>query len=287
MKKILLTILILIGLSINLFAIWPTDEVVSDIFSPDIHAVFVIALPTCTYDVHGSTIYITESQLNNILTSIEASSKAITQGLTNVKFEIHASSEGIVIALTKVSSDIIASSNAVVQALKDVGNQVVESSNAVVNAIDNVALEVKASSAGITQAIDNLGDQVVQSSNAITEKLTGIQGSLNAGTTIFNSNPQMLYSGQTIYKSSGTAGLLTSATGVTITVADKVKAFYFLYESPSGEYCKIEPSTWGVPIRLSDGKYSNILVDYPEAITFTISDMVVGSTLTWVVPVVK
>jgi hypothetical protein len=233
MKKILLTILILIGLSINLFAIWPTDEVVSDIFSPDIHAVFVIALPTCTYDVHGSTIYITESQLNNILTSIEASSKAITQGLTNVKFEIHASSEGIVIALTKVSSDIIASSN------------------------------------------------------AVTEKLTGIQGSLNAGTTIFNSNPQMLYSGQTIYKSSGTAGLLTSATGVTITVADKVKAFYFLYESPSGEYCKIEPSTWGVPIRLSDGKYSNILVDYPEAITFTISDMVVGSTLTWVVPVVK
>jgi hypothetical protein len=110
---------------------------------------------------------------------------------------------------------------------------------------------------------------------------------LAAGTTTYEKNPAKLYEGQTIYKSSGTAGKLTSASGITITITDKVTNYSFLYESPTSEYCKIEPSHMGVPTYLNDGKFTNPKVDYPQAITFTISDMVVGSTLTWVIPTVK
>jgi Flp pilus assembly protein TadG len=244
MKKIFLAILILFGLSINLFAIWPTDEVISDVFNPDLHLLTI-----------GGTTYITQSQIDSINNGVTASSRAITQGLTDVKNEIHASSTGIVQAVTILD--------------------------------DNLETEINASSKAITQGLLDVKNSVIESSNAVTEKLTSIQNTLNAGTTTYEKNPAKLYEGQTVYKSSGTAGLLTSATGTTITITDKVKAFYFMYESPSSEYCKIESSYMGVPIYLNDGKYTNIPIDYPQAVTFTISNMVVGSTLTWVVPTLK
>jgi len=237
MKKILLAILILIGLSINLFAIWPMDEVISDVFDPDFHMLRV-----------GNTAYVI---INPVQTNLLQHPTAYC-------------------IINPVQMNLLQNPTAYI----------------IINPAQQELLQKP--TVYITQSqIDSLNNEVHASSNAITEKLTGIQNTLNAGTTTYEKNPAKLYEGQTVYKSSGTAGHITSVTGVTITISDKVTDFYFLYESPSAELCKIEPSTWGVPISLGDGKFCNVIVRYPEAITFTVSNMVVGSSLTWVVPTAK
>jgi hypothetical protein len=237
MKKILLTILILIGLNINLFAIWPTDEVISDVFNPDFH---YLSVGATSYDILNPT----------------------QQDLLQ-----HPTAYCII---NPVQTNLLQNPTAYV----------------IINPVQQTLLQNP--TAYITQSqIDSLNAEVHASSKAVTEKLTDIQNTLNAGTTTYEKNPAKLYEGQTVYESSGTAGHITSATGITITILDKVTDFYFLYESPSSELCKIEPSIFGVPITLGDGKFCNVPVKYPVATTFTVSDMVVGSSLTWIIPTCK
>jgi len=101
--------------------------------------------------------------------------------------------------------------------------------------------------------------------------------------TIYMNYPIPVYEDQTIFISSGTSGMVTSATSQTITVTDKVKRYFFYYfnNGDTSTYCTIKNNRIGGADYLTDGLWVRGKFDYAVATTFTVTDLVAGATFHW------
>jgi hypothetical protein len=265
MRKILFAILILFGLGINLYAIYPMDEVISDVYNPTSHALTT----TGSSSVSGSTIVVSNFPANYDMSTAQQNLLA----RPTVHLDTPISVEGSTIIVGNFPTEYPLSS----------AQETLLSRPTV-----HIDSPVSIAEASLLQRPTVHMDSPVDVNNFPGDYPDStVADFLAAGTTTYEKNPAKLYEGQIVYKSSGTSGLITGVTSFTVTVADKVRSFSFLYESPTGEYSKIEPSYTGTPISLNDGKYINTIIDYPQAITFSVTNMVVGSTMTWNVPTIK
>jgi len=140
-----------------------------------------------------------------------------------------------------------------------------------------------------TAHIDNFPtdypDSTAQSSLSTIETNT----SLCARPTVHMDSPLILYSGQTVLISSGTAGKLTGVTSATITVSDKVSGYSFLYKNngDTSTYSQVKLPLIGDPIYLSHGDSVADKIEYPVAVTFQLSELAVTSTMQYVIRTIK
>lgn len=114
---------------------------------------------------------------------------------------------------------------------------------------------------------------------------------LQNGATVYNANPQMEYSGQTVYTSSGTSGLITGVTTASISPVDRVVYYYFLMYNGgnTSTYATITPSHTGVKEYLTDQSIGSTVyrrLVYPATMTYTIA-LPVASTMTYIVGTIK
>jgi hypothetical protein len=80
--------------------------------------------------------------------------------------------------------------------------------------------------------------------------------------------------------SSGTAGIITAATSGTITIAGKVTSYSFLYKSSVGtNMIRIKNAINGDGICLFNLDETDRNIDIPVALTFSLSNLLVGDTV--------
>jgi len=88
--------------------------------------------------------------------------------------------------------------------------------------------------------------------------------------------------------SSGTAGKITAVTGATITIAGNVTHWSFKCKNEiNGNYMRIDNTMIGYQCELADGDTDNETVDIPQPITFTLSNLDVGTTIQYQIMKVK
>jgi hypothetical protein len=96
------------------------------------------------------------------------------------------------------------------------------------------------------------------------------------------STPAVQYVNQTVFVSSGDAGIITGVTSFTITIADKVKEYYFgmLNTNDATIQGAVSQSLFGKTHYFNCFNVVDHIVDYPQAITF-IGTIPVSSTVTY------
>lgn len=88
--------------------------------------------------------------------------------------------------------------------------------------------------------------------------------------------------------SSGTSGLITSATSATITVTDNVDSWSFIYkDSLQGRFINIQPSIYGTNVPLEGGDVYDKVLSIPAAVTFSVTGLIISTTLQYEITTIK
>jgi hypothetical protein len=150
--------------------------------------------------------------------------------------------------------------------IKDIVNDVYDRSES--------ALSVIFDTSSVVNFPSDYPDSTAQSSLSSIDTTTGkMYMALGSSIPVVN----LPYSNM---NSSGTAGLITGATSATITVTEKVYNYSFLYKSSDTTHAiNIKNSINRNGVYLFNYDENERAVPVPVAITFTLSDLLIGDTV--------